>query len=625
MRDFIIPGAMRIAAACALLALLGSVMPAADQVIVGDPLVITASDLMRMDVTRKQPDGNGGFTQARQYYSGYFPFLSLTSQADGAVMYSSYGSSINNFVAVANSKPDPWTIQTSVTAADQVAISQIVSYTQGTQIYRHVWTVTNNGATTYSDSSFRYGGDTYFSGSDEANGFHNSDLGMVYCTNSSFAGLMGMFGGTESPATHYYEGGYSSAWTYLGTPGTNLLDTFDPSFIDNGMGLEWVHGTFAPGDSFTIVAYEKWTDAGFVQVLAPQSQDVSVGDRIDLVFTVQNLRSAQDTVSFAIAADQGLAATAPAPVVLAANSSASVTIGVDVGPAAAGRTVSLALQATSGTDGISTADGARLVVAAASPVTLPSIPLSDRGRTIFGAICPSTPEGADRLLAALAGRSDTIAACYAWDAGRQAYVKLPDQPDGGLLASSGAFLATRVDLGLDFAGTPTVTPADLELLPGWNLIGIPLLDDDGPLLATHEFPADFELTDGDGAVISDPTQFADTLGVVGSGDPETARPWLYDGESYAQTGELVTGVGYWIKNNTDAAVTLRRLSAGQADAVRPTARSAVRATAYHDRGAPPAAPAAADGRADGGGGCGGGSGIACLLAFGWLVLRRRAA
>lgn len=612
----------------AWLAVIGLALPAADQVISGNPLSITAMDGLEMKVFRLQsttdPQTGATTVQAvRQYFDTYGAYLWLTS--DGVSTCYASGS----FVPVSNAKPDPWTTVTTVTAADAVRITQRVTYQNGTQIYRHEWTIANGGSTTYTDSSFLYGGDTYFAGSDSANGYYNAGLGMVSCTNSAYDGLMGLFGGVESPATHFQEGYYGTVVANLANAGVHLPDTYDEAFVDNGMGLEWVHGAFAPGDTITIVAYEKWTNAGFVQVLAPQPESTSLRAHIDMVFTVQNLRDADDTVTFAVTASSGLAVSVPSPVTIAANSSMTVTVGVDVGFAAAGRTGSVVLAGTSGTDSVVTRDTAQVTVASAPvfPVAVPSIPVSGRGQTVYGAISPATPQGASRLLAALTGRSANQAVCYAWDAPRQTYVRLPAEPTGGILASTGAFLATRVGLGLEFSGTPENAPWDLVLQPGWNLVGVPLLDDDGVQLASHDFFADFQLLDHDGVPVTDAAAFTDTLGSVGSGDPLTARPHLFDGQGYAQVSVLTTGRGYWCKNNGDLTVTLRRMAQGRqpsslAAGVRPATRTAV---VYRDRGAPPAAPAApAEEHADGGG-CGAGSGIAALLAFGWLVLRRRAA
>jgi hypothetical protein len=600
-----------------------------EQVIAGDPLEIHVDNNMEVKVYR---DEAGAFN--RQYYAYYDTFLRLASDQGNGPVPVVYSANQSNVTPVSNTAPDASTIVTSVTTADAVTITQTVAYTTGQQTYRHTWVVSNGGSTTYTGVALRYGGDTYFANSDAASGFYDATQGMVYCTNSAAAGLMGMLGGLNSPATHYYEDGYSSVWSAL-AGAADLPDTVNSTFLDNGTALQWDVGTLAPGGSFTVVCIEKWTAAGLVQVIAPQQRAAGVGDVVGLDFSIQNLESVDDTFTFAVTFSAGLSGATPAPLLVRANSTGTVHIDVTVGPAAQDTVATVTLVATStGTGSLVNQDSARLVIGTPvvtgvppTPVTVPGIPLSRGNQTIYAALCPSTTAGVASLLGALAGRDRTQAVGYAWDAALQDYVQLPAQPGAGLLVSSGAFVAARVDLGLDFSGTASSLPFAISLAPGWNFIGIPPLDNGGSILATHAFPGDFELLDDAGALVTTASRFADILGTPGSGDAATAQPFSYDGAAYHQVGAMVTGRGYWLYNNTPtAAVTLRRTLTGAtllaASATRDAGRGKTGETVYTAHGAPPAPPAGA--HADAGGHhCGLGSGVAGLAGFALSALFAR--
>ncbi len=85
----------------------------------------------------------------------------------------------------------------------------------------------------------------------------------------------------------------------------------------------------------------------------------------------------------------------------------------------------------------------------------PTIGKSSGTTVVYNAICPSTPEGLARLRSVLAGKPSNQVRAFSWDATTQAYVEFPAEPAGGLDVSSGVFIATRLDLGLDFTGTPS--------------------------------------------------------------------------------------------------------------------------------------------------------------------------
>jgi hypothetical protein len=235
----------------------------------------------------------------------------------------------------------------------------------------------------------------------------------------------------------------------------------------------------------------------------------------------------------------------------------------------------------------------------------------------------------------LAGKPSNQVRAFSWDAIEQAYVEFPTEPSGGLNVSSGVFIATRLNLGLDFSGGPSELPYSITLKPGYNFVGLPPFIISGSGVTGHAFLDDFSVT-VDGTPVTDPTALADLLGTVGSGDPATAQPFFWNGTAYVQQATLASGLGYWIKNNqTTGDVVLTRVDQSRLVIGTPIegpvgasfARSA-RSVATHqviDRGTPPPPPGGSGSGAQqsSGGGCGHGSFSAGMLVFALLFMRLR--
>jgi hypothetical protein len=367
---------------------LASLAQGATQTIAGDPLNISIDDLQNVTVLRSEivpPSMVATFDQ--QYYSVYSPFLVLTppgQAAPGVPTVYSGNSDINNFVARSNTLSQDGLSIVTVNTVDggNVTIQQTIDYVPGTQLYQHTFVVTNTSTgTTYTNAALRYGGDTFFADADSAIGYWDSTLGFVYCTDPNVSGLMGMYGGSNSRATNYYEDGYSNVWTALEDPANPLPNTVNGTFIDNGMGLEWEEGTLSPGGSFTVVVIEQWTASGAVQVLPPPSTNISVGKPVTLPFTIQNLEtgSASDTFALSVSGSAGLNPTVASSVVV--PDSGSMTVLVTVTPTSVtGSPETLTLTATSLSDSSITNQGTApltsIVALGSVFVTPPQAPVS---------------------------------------------------------------------------------------------------------------------------------------------------------------------------------------------------------------------------------------------------------
>lgn len=183
--------------------------------------------------------------------------------------------------------------------------------------------------------------------------------------------------------------------------------------------------------------------------------------------------------------------------------------------------------------------------AVSQPVAPPSIPTTPRtGQTLFGALGPQTSQGVASLRRVFGGLAATQAVAYAWDAPSQSFVTLPAEPTGGLTAGSGIFVAARVDLDVDFAGTPARLPYTWTLAPGWNFLAVPLLVDaeDRPVTALSPL-SDLVLREAEGTEL------------VGTDrtDVFTGNWWAYDGQNYTSAETLAPGRAYWVRNRSEPA------------------------------------------------------------------------
>ena len=139
-------------------------------------------------------------------------------------------------------------------------VSQNIVYVDGERYYKKIWSISNEGIETYSDLRFSHGGDNEFAGEDRNTGHYDDNLKMVYLTNSdaSIDGIMGFYADSSSPSSHYQEGFIGDVWDNM-FDGL-LTDTVNPEDHDAAYALQWNRASLAPGETWTITAYEKWTE-----------------------------------------------------------------------------------------------------------------------------------------------------------------------------------------------------------------------------------------------------------------------------------------------------------------------------------------------------------------------------
>lgn len=240
----------------------------------------------------------------------------------------------------------------------------------------------------------------------------------------------------------------------------------------------------------------------------------------------------------------------------------------------------------------------------------PVVAASVGAQTVFGAICPGTVGGVESLRTAFGSADNRTARGFTWDSASQTYRELPSEPTGGLLPTDGVFLATRVNLGLDFSGPAMPPGSAIVLRAGWNFVGLgPVQLTGGTVVRTHSLADDFNLTDLSSTTVA---------------TTNISSAYLWDGATYSSTAVLQSGIGYWIKNVASPAGTLL-LTRKDSDFDGRALHTTEFARNVDTPPAPPTAQTSAADSADGGG-CGAGSGIAIalggLLAFLRLGFRR---
>ncbi|HQI02662.1 MAG TPA: hypothetical protein PLA18_15405 [Deltaproteobacteria bacterium] len=305
-----------------------------DQQILGDPIDITCYSSGQMEL----------YFQNLRQYKDYYPGCSW-----GSILMFDYGETtkkyadlyhachdwhLTAFTPVSNTKPNDWEIDTVLSAGySGVTITQKVEYTNGNGYYKMTWFITNGSGKTYENIKFFHGGNATFGGLDNAASYWNSDLGMVYLKNPEVGGYMGFYGDpdpeTGSVADRYFGGSvYEGMWQAISG---NLSNTVDPSNdTDAGYYLQWNLDSLAPGETWIITAYERWTGEGGVEVSAPEEQSVTKGNTVDLAFTIQNLQATTDTFDLEAESDLGWPVSLPGGNSVTIEPGQSVTVIVRV-------------------------------------------------------------------------------------------------------------------------------------------------------------------------------------------------------------------------------------------------------------------------------------------------------
>ena len=316
----------------------------------GDPLLIAVGSRGSTAVYVCQPEPKG---IRPQYYQGVSWGTNVwLNGTDAARHYvTRYYDTINRLTAGSQSltlEDDVWTVTTVMGLGSDAELAQVVTYRDGNRYYRFHWELTNLKDTELTDLRFIHGGDTYFGGQDNARSWWNADRSMVYINNSSFltSGIMGFYGSQATPPEHYFGGQYITG-VVQAKSSARLDDTVDSSYVDAGYQLEWDLATLAAGETWTIEAFEFWTDPTFLTVIPPEDQFTEAESTLTLQYFLQNMDTSAYTIDLAASSDLGWTTNLPggASVQLSGLASSLVSVEVTVPAASVGTTSTVSLTA----------------------------------------------------------------------------------------------------------------------------------------------------------------------------------------------------------------------------------------------------------------------------------------
>ena len=226
----------------------------------------------------------------------------------GAAYSENYGTPFTETSAPATtgagSVASPWVVASDFTNGD-LGIAQKISHVDGSRALTLWWKVTNTSGSSVPFSAF-WNADLYVAGSDEGVGALVSGPPRTIqgiAIDGTKAGLVEL-----TPWSHYYEGDWEVA-TGPSWDGTATYDdTFDPTSLDNGFGVQW-NRTLAPGASATFVLGVAASEPGGAQVpaVAPDITRSPVsGPSHSATFEFAPHAGDTATVSFECSIDGGL-------------------------------------------------------------------------------------------------------------------------------------------------------------------------------------------------------------------------------------------------------------------------------------------------------------------------------
>ena len=528
----------------------------------GVPLKIVADNIGNIGVYRWQlAPGTSTYAYVQQFYGGDHGTETHLLLNGAATSFPPTGVSVT--------KPDAWTIvsTTKYGAAQDITVQLTIKYTNGSAYYTMTWTVTNTGSTTYGDVRLMRGGDTYFAGYDSSRGYWDPTLRMVYLANpdQSITGLMGFYGKPASgidpgsPASHYYEDYYGSVWAAIDSS-AHLSDTVNANYVDAGYALEWDKASLAPGETWTIQAFEKWTQSGLVQVLAPADQSGYAGNTMTYVYRIQNFQTASDTFDLSLASSNGWTTSLPGgnSVAVGAGATVSVTARVTIpANATVGTTDRLTLTATSRTDTtVTNAD--TVTTSVVVPTIGPYIYIGDyNGDGQFTAAdyymmsVPGTPTTDSPLYdfsgGAVSVYDPSVLRVFQYIPSSNTTVEYPGAQVAPVSPGQGYWVvSSRASTTISLPGTytPATQSFSVVLHPGWNMVGYPF--------AAAQSVTGVQVAGGAAPVVIGSPSNVWVENQVWTWDHNNG----YTGLVAATPGTLQPWKAYWFHNVTNADVSL---------------------------------------------------------------------
>ncbi len=222
---------------------------------------------------------------------------------------------------------------------NEIQVTQTVSYVNGTPFYKIVWEVTNNGAETYTDLRFRHGGDTSFMGDDSSVGEWRPGPGMISVTKPGSPGFMGLYGAdglygnVPSPADNYSEYPLENVIAYMTSYHYLRNQVEDTDEHDAAYALEWLNQSLAPGETWTVTAFERWDCGGpgltgIPEVTAEPAEGCS--ETVTVHFNVRNWGPTVDAYDLTVTSQNGWSYTLTGDNPLTVNPDSFVPVDVEL-------------------------------------------------------------------------------------------------------------------------------------------------------------------------------------------------------------------------------------------------------------------------------------------------------
>lgn len=238
-------------------------------------------------------------------------------------------------------------------ASNAFVVTQTTNYINPNPFYQLQWDIVNTSGSTLSDLRFYHGEDTYLKGGDNGAGFWEAASNSIGVQKTASGELQRMTLQGTTPPFAYCSQTYSSCESEA--IASALSNTIDPNeSTDNGYALEWRKASLGPGETWRIVAYEKFVSGniGAVIVSAPVNTDCQPGQPCTLTYQVTNITGSPANVSLSLAGTEswGQAISSPSsPVSIAAGATQNVVVTLTVpGGTAEGTTAGFTLTANDG-------------------------------------------------------------------------------------------------------------------------------------------------------------------------------------------------------------------------------------------------------------------------------------
>ena len=125
--------------------------------------------------------------------------------------------------------------QRIVSGETTLEVTQTALYVNNSPSFQLEWQIANSGSANACFKAY-HGADLYFANDDHGSGYYNASTGSVGGYNQAKDWYMVFT--PLTPASHYEEAGYRTIWNRLQTL-SDLNDTIDTNYIDNGAALQW--------------------------------------------------------------------------------------------------------------------------------------------------------------------------------------------------------------------------------------------------------------------------------------------------------------------------------------------------------------------------------------------------